>query len=206
MFKRQVVSMATEIGNKLDRRAAILRAAREVLATKGLEATKISDIVARAGVAQGTFYLYFPSKSSLVIALTEQMNVQVMERVQAAVAQSESFAAAITSGITAAFEVMGRYGDVLDVIHSRFAIEELRAMCEEMYQPFYGFISDLIRQGLSSGDIHARDVNPDIAARLIVGLTEHAANECYVFHTQTPSEAFLAEVARFVRAALGVPH
>jgi TetR/AcrR family fatty acid metabolism transcriptional regulator len=100
---------------------------------------------------------------------------------------------------------MGRYGDVLDVIHSRFAIEELRVLCEEMYEPFYSFISDLIRQGLSSGDIRAHDVNPDIAARLIVGLTEHAANECYVFHTQTPSEAFLAEVARFVRAALGVP-
>ena len=73
MDKRWVNAMATEIGSKLDRRAAILQAAREVLATKGLEAAKISDIVARAGVAQGTFYLYFPSKSSLVIALTEEM-------------------------------------------------------------------------------------------------------------------------------------
>jgi AcrR family transcriptional regulator len=199
-----MIQMATEIGSKLDRREAILKAAREILATKGLEATKISDIVARAGVAQGTFYLYFPSKSSLVIALTEQMKIQVMARVQEAVAQSESFAAAITGGITAAFEVMGLYGDVLDVIHSRFAIEELRSLCEEMYEPYYSFISDLIRQGLRDGDILADDVNPDIAARLIVGLTEHAANECYVFHTQTPSEAFLSEVARFVRAALGV--
>jgi AcrR family transcriptional regulator len=196
--------MATEISNKLDRRAAILMAAREVLATKGLEAAKISDIVARAGVAQGTFYLYFPSKSSLVIALTEEMNIQVMASVQEAVVQSESFAAAITSGITATFEVMGRYRDVLDVIHSRIGIGEMRALCEEMYQPFYSFISDLIRQGQMSQDALAADVNPEIAAWLIVGLIEHAGHECFVYHTQTPSEAFIAEVARFVRGALGV--
>ena len=39
----------------VDRRGEILKAAREVLAEKGLEATRISEIVARAGVAQGTF-------------------------------------------------------------------------------------------------------------------------------------------------------
>ena len=139
--------MATEIGSKLDRRAAILQAAREVLATKGLEAAKISDIVARAGVAQGTFYLYFPSKSSLVIALTEEMNSRTLARVQDAVAQSDSFAAAISGGVTATFEVMGHYRDVLDIIHSRIAMPEMRALCEEMYQPFYTFISDLIQAG-----------------------------------------------------------
>ncbi len=195
--------MATEIGSKLDRRAAILQAAREVLATKGLEAAKISDIVARAGVAQGTFYLYFPSKSSLVIALTEEMNSQTLARVQEAVARSDSFAAAISSGVTAAFEVMGRYRDVLDIIHSRIAMPEMRALCEEMYQPFYTFISDLIQEGQRQG-LLTSSIHPETAARLIVGLVEHAGSECYVYRTQTPSDTFIAEVARFIRYALGI--
>jgi AcrR family transcriptional regulator len=200
--ERRVIPMATQISSKLDRRAAILQAAREVLAAKGLEATKISEIVARAGVAQGTFYLYFPSKMSLIVALAEEMNIRTMAMLQEVVAGSDTFAEAITRGIDAAFQVMGQYRDVLDIIHSRIALAEMRALCEEMYQPFYDFIGGLIRQGQSEGNL-ALDANPDLAARLFVGLIEHAGNECYVLHTQTPSEEFMTEVARFVRAALG---
>ena len=53
----------------VDRRAALLDAARQIFAAKGVEAARVSEIVARAGVAQGTFYLYFTSKASLVLAL-----------------------------------------------------------------------------------------------------------------------------------------
>lgn len=40
----------------------ILKASIEVISNKGLDRTSISDIVKKAGVAQGTFYLYFSSK------------------------------------------------------------------------------------------------------------------------------------------------
>ena len=43
-------------------RDSLLRAAVDVFASKGYTATRVSDIVERAGVAQGTFYLYFKSK------------------------------------------------------------------------------------------------------------------------------------------------
>ena len=33
---------------------------RKVLREKGYDSTTVSDIVKEAGVAQGTFYLYFP--------------------------------------------------------------------------------------------------------------------------------------------------
>ncbi|MBX0312473.1 MAG: TetR/AcrR family transcriptional regulator, partial [Sulfurihydrogenibium sp.] len=37
----------------------IIVAAKELFSTKGYHETKVSDIVEKAGVAQGTFYLYF---------------------------------------------------------------------------------------------------------------------------------------------------
>lgn len=43
----------------------LLTAAIEVFASKGYTATRVSDIVRQAGVAQGTFYLYFKSKQSI---------------------------------------------------------------------------------------------------------------------------------------------
>jgi len=64
---------------KGDSRAELLKVAREVFAEKGFEATTISEIVARAGVAQGTFYWYFPSKVSLITMLAKEMQDQIEE-------------------------------------------------------------------------------------------------------------------------------
>src|SRR5262249_56338654 len=114
--------MATQISSKLDRRAAILQAAREVLAAKGLEATKISEIVARAGVAQGTFYLYFPSKISLILALAEDMNTRLLVSVRQVFESTPTLSEAIEAGVSAAFQELGQYKDVLGILHSRVSI------------------------------------------------------------------------------------
>ncbi|MRG96445.1 TetR family transcriptional regulator [Polyangium spumosum] len=57
--------------DKAERRLELLRAARDVFATKGYHAAKVDDIVARASVAKGTFYLYFPDKRSVFVELVD---------------------------------------------------------------------------------------------------------------------------------------
>jgi AcrR family transcriptional regulator len=57
--------------DKTERRQALLRAARDVFATKGYHDAKVDDIVARALVAKGTFYLYFPDKRSVFSELVD---------------------------------------------------------------------------------------------------------------------------------------
>ena len=48
--------------NKQHKREALLNTAFKLFTTKGLHNTSISDIVEQAGVAKGTFYLYFKDK------------------------------------------------------------------------------------------------------------------------------------------------
>ena len=48
--------------NKKKKKDALLNTAFELFITKGLQKTTISDIVQQAGVAKGTFYLYFTDK------------------------------------------------------------------------------------------------------------------------------------------------
>jgi len=50
---------------KPERRQQILNVARDVFARRGYHNAKIEDIVAAAGVARGTFYLYFPDKRTI---------------------------------------------------------------------------------------------------------------------------------------------
>ena len=55
--------MADDIAGKLKSAAAWL------FTQHGFTATRVADIVANAGVAQGTFYLHFENKPSLFVAL-----------------------------------------------------------------------------------------------------------------------------------------
>src|SRR3954466_12499537 len=54
------------------RRAAVLNVARRIFAEKGYHATKIDDIVEAAGIARGTFYLYFDDKRAAFSDLVDR--------------------------------------------------------------------------------------------------------------------------------------
>ncbi len=47
-------------------REKLVSAAMELFAQKGFDKTTVDEIVAKAGVAKGTFYLYFKSKDDLI--------------------------------------------------------------------------------------------------------------------------------------------
>lgn len=51
--------------NKLQKKNALLQTAYELFTDKGFAKTTISDIVGQAGLAKGTFYLYFKDKYDL---------------------------------------------------------------------------------------------------------------------------------------------
>lgn len=51
--------------NKKQKKEALLNTAFDLFITKGIQKTSIADIVEKAGVAKGTFYLYFTDKYDL---------------------------------------------------------------------------------------------------------------------------------------------
>ncbi len=54
------------------RRERVIRAAQELAAEGGYDAVQMRDVSARAGVALGTIYRYFPSKDALLLAVMVQ--------------------------------------------------------------------------------------------------------------------------------------
>jgi AcrR family transcriptional regulator len=195
--------MATEVKYAIDRRAEILKAAREVLAEKGLDAAKVSEIVARAGVAQGTFYLYFPSKTSVVLALVEEMSQRNMEAIQEAIAGASSLYEVVDLGVRASFAEMARNADIARVLRSRIGLTEIYSECEKYFEPLHHLVADMLRAGMERGEVDP-DVNPELSARLVSGVVENASDYCFVYGFLEPNEELLAELVRFVQRALGV--
>lgn len=66
-----------------DKRRRILEGALKAFAKKGFYNTKVSEIAAEAGVADGTIYLYFKNKDDLLISLFEDRMEWVIDRLQA---------------------------------------------------------------------------------------------------------------------------
>jgi AcrR family transcriptional regulator len=56
------------------RHDAIIAAARALASEQGMEAVQIAPVAARAGIAAGTVYRYFPSKTDLVAALVSAIS------------------------------------------------------------------------------------------------------------------------------------
>lgn len=94
------------------RRDQLLNAARDVLAKNGYERTTVSSIATKANVAQGTFYLYFPSKEALPGALAEQLS-EAMGKAADAAAERATFDDAVSSLVDGSFATAEAYSDVL---------------------------------------------------------------------------------------------
>ncbi|MCU0682973.1 MAG: TetR/AcrR family transcriptional regulator [Polyangiaceae bacterium] len=67
---------------KVDRRQQILTRGRDVFAKHGYHDTTVDDIVAAAGVARGTFYLYFADKRSLFEELVDRFFTRLAMAIQ----------------------------------------------------------------------------------------------------------------------------
>jgi AcrR family transcriptional regulator len=68
------------------RREHIIAAALTCFARSGYHATTMADVAVQAGVSKGTPYLYFDSKEALFIALHEEWDCGLTDRVNAAIA------------------------------------------------------------------------------------------------------------------------
>lgn len=66
-----------------ERRAQILRAARELCLAHGMAAVRMEEIAARAHVSKGTLYNHFDSREDLLLAMVEERlrtNTEIVER------------------------------------------------------------------------------------------------------------------------------
>ena len=65
---------------KLERQRRILKAAEKLFARKGYAEIAMEDVASSAGLAVGTIYNYFPSKSALLLAIVRQETESLLAR------------------------------------------------------------------------------------------------------------------------------
>jgi len=190
------------VKNVDDKRTRLLLAAKEVFAAKGLEKTTISEIVKKAGMAQGTFYLYFPSKKALIPAIANDLLQTMLQEMKKEQQLSRDIWDTIHKIITVTFQVTDSYKEVLALCYSGLAIENTLSEWERIYNPYYSWLADLIAIGIRQGAIR-QDVDPLVAARMVIGLVEGCAEQMYLFNTlDKPFSEQQQQLVSFIHHAL----
>jgi AcrR family transcriptional regulator len=81
------------------RHDAIIAAARQIAGEGGMAAVQIAAVAARAGIAAGTVYRYFPAKTDLVAALLKQMTANEIATLRRAAASAPGPLSALSAAI-----------------------------------------------------------------------------------------------------------
>jgi AcrR family transcriptional regulator len=82
------------------RRDAIIEAARQAASEGGMAAVQVAPVAARAGIAAGTVYRYFPAKTDLVAALLAALAQRELGALRQAAAAAPGPLSALAATIT----------------------------------------------------------------------------------------------------------
>jgi AcrR family transcriptional regulator len=182
------------------RRDAILAAARKVFAREGYEGATIADIAKEAGVASGTVYLYYASKTDLFAAL----NAVFFQAIQKAMIQTDAppdVEGGTRARIRAVFEACAEHRDLVRLVFLNpdprtEVARRMKNADEARLQP----LADLLQGGMEAGVVRQADAR--FLARLVTGLVTIALYQCFVQSEQSDVGAFESTVSDMVIGAL----
>ena len=135
------------------RREELLAAAREVLAQNGYERTTVSSIATRANVAQGTFYLYFPSKEALPGALARQLSEALAIAARAALEDITDLDAGIDALVEASWGAAAEHRDMIMIANRGIELADTFEEFLEHTAPFRAVLEEFLRRFQQSGAI-----------------------------------------------------
>ena len=141
------------------RRSTLVTAAAAAFAERGVANTSVSDIVRAAGVAQGTFYLYFDSKDDVVLAVVERMAEAIFD---AATARVEVGATAVDR-LLILRDVLSEAGsapgaaDLVDVMHRRENRALHDRLAEDITPRLARLVEAIVSQGVAEGGFDVAD-------------------------------------------------
>ena len=162
------------------RKEQILNAARKVLDEKGYDSATVSDIVKEAGVAQGTFYLYFSSKIEAVMELGQQVMTEMARTVAQRYDSQMSFEEHMRMLVRTGFEVAHENADLCRLLHvgaESVGYEFKQRMIAEQ-NPFMTGLFDMFQRGIERGEVI--DIEPELAVRLLTSIMSAAMHEAHV--------------------------
>ncbi len=178
----------------------LLDAALQLFVEKGFAATRSEEVAARAGVAKGTLYLYYPSKEDLLKAV-------VRENLSALIAEGATIAGSF-EGTTQELLVLlmktwwARVGNTPASGIFKIIITEMgnfpdfaRFYVQEVIEPGQDLFTRVLERGIASGELRQVDVFETVHVlifpMLMMCLHRHSLGACAAMPSMLEPESFI---------------
>lgn len=127
----------------------ILEAAVAVIAEKGFANSRVSEIAARAGVADGTIYLYFKSKDQILMAALDDAFSQFLATARQEVAPIQDVRQKLRTVIFLHLSAMNANRALAVVLQTelRQSAKFLAEFSQRQLRSYLSFLRDIIREG-----------------------------------------------------------
>lgn len=184
------------------RRQDLLGAARRVLANKGLVGATVSDITEAAGVAKGTFYLYFESKEALVGALKRRFAddlVAEASRFFQDVVRDDWWALADAT-VDAVFDFVLANQDLIQVFAQEGFIAQSRPVFAEADERLAHLFGLAIKAGTQAGVFEAED--PELFGSFLNHAFHGVIEQAILYGRDLDRDRLSVAAKAFIRKAL----
>lgn len=185
------------------RRRQLIEVARRRFVEDGYAQTSVSAIVREAGVAQGTFYLYFPSKEAVLGSLRGEVLRDYLAALHKGASGDESADARLVRGLAEIYKAVRRHRDLVTVFRQATTGEETEKIWLEGRETLAMPLAALIEEGQSAGCFDVEDAR--LAAHFVLAMFADVLYEAIAFRKPTSGKRTLTFGSRFMLRALGVP-
>lgn len=181
-------------------RGKVLAAAEAVFGEMGYERASIVEITRAAGVAQGTFYVYFPSKKAVFVELVWELNRKLRKSLRMAtdaLVNPDRFELERVGALTF-LRFVQEHENLYRIVRQAEFVDE------ELYREYYRELSAGYRRGLEAsmdkGEI--RRFDPDALVYMLMGILDFVGMRWVLWEGKLPPEAVLDDMLRFIRDGL----
>ncbi len=182
-------------GVRSNRRTQILGCAKRVFSRKGFHNAKVADLIHQAGIARGTFYLYFTGKRDIFDTLLDELLQELRLRIQpiemgpGAPAPLDQ----LKANVRRILELMTQEPDLFQILlrHASGLDQQAAAVLQTFYDRVLALIERSLEHGIRLGLI--RPCDTQMAAICILGTIKEVAEWLTVQGRKAPDLDVLAE-------------
>jgi TetR/AcrR family transcriptional regulator, fatty acid metabolism regulator protein len=147
-----------------DKRRRILQAAVKVFARKGYFAARVSEIARRAGIADGTIYLYFRNKEDILVSLFDEVMAEHVQKAREELQEVEGAPARLQRIAEHHLRVLGADRDLAVVfqVELRQSTKFMERFTASWLQDYFALVSEVIAQGQAEGTLR-----PELPRKLV---------------------------------------
>jgi AcrR family transcriptional regulator len=181
-------------------RLKLLRAAETVFGEKGYEHASIAEITREAGVALGTFYVYFPDKQSLFVEVVDGLGARLRRLIAESVEGLEERLEVEREGLRTFFRFASEHRALYRIVRQAEFVDE--ACYRRYYEAFArGYVQGL-EQAMEAGQV--RRMDPEVLAYCLMGLGDFLGMRWVLWEGEEGLERALESAMDFIRHGLEV--